>query len=97
MTETSNISQEQIDCVAKELCSKYNCTCIERDGHCNTPQQHARIILELGYAKEQETAQKVIDEIDSAVTKGSSHFGMFMIARKIDQVRQSYNLSETKK
>ena len=44
---------KQIEEMAKDLCSKYKiCTCNNRDGHCSTPQQHARIMYELGYRKQ---------------------------------------------
>ena len=45
---------KQIEEMAKDLCSKYKiCTCNNRDGHCSTPQQHAQIMYELGYRKQE--------------------------------------------
>ncbi len=54
MFETAEELKEQcINEIAKDLCSRYPmCTCTERDGHCATPQQHARIIYGLGYIKQ---------------------------------------------
>ena len=47
-----NKKAEIIDEIAKDLCSKYTiCTCNDRNGKCSTPQQHARILYELGYRK----------------------------------------------
>lgn len=47
------IKEQRINEIAKDLCSRYPmCTCIERDGHCSVPQQHAKIIYGLGYKKQ---------------------------------------------
>lgn len=47
------LKERQINEIAKDLCSRYSiCTCVDRDGHCSTPQQHARIIYGLGYKKQ---------------------------------------------
>ena len=49
------LKERQINEIAKDLCSRYSiCTCVDRDGHCSTPQQHARIIYGLGYKKQVE-------------------------------------------
>lgn len=49
------LKEQQINEIAKDLCSRYSiCTCVDRDGHCSTPQQHARIIYGLGYKKQVE-------------------------------------------
>ena len=64
--------EEYIDEIAKDLCSKYAiCTCTNRDGSCSTPQQHAKIIYELGYRKvteESEVEQTAIWEFNKAWT-----------------------------
>ena len=45
--------EETINEIAKDLCSQYKiCTCTSRDGHCSTPQQHARILYDLNYRKQ---------------------------------------------
>jgi len=50
--EVEALKERQINEIAKNLCSRYpTCTCIDRDGHCSTPQQHAKIIYGLGYKK----------------------------------------------
>lgn len=47
------LKEQQINEIAKDLCSRYSiCTCVDRDGHCSTPQQHARINYGLGYKKQ---------------------------------------------
>lgn len=49
------LKEQQINEIAKDLCSRYAiCTCVVRDGHCQTPKQHARIIYGLGYKKQVE-------------------------------------------
>lgn len=49
------LKEQRINEIAKDLCSRYSmCTCVDRDGHCSTPQQHARIIYGLGYKKQVE-------------------------------------------
>lgn len=45
--------RQQIDAIAKDLCSMYSiCTCIDRDGHCSSPQRNASILYGLGYKKQ---------------------------------------------
>ena len=47
------LKEQQINEIAKDLCSRYSiCTCVDRDGHCSTPQQNAKIIYGLGYKKQ---------------------------------------------
>jgi hypothetical protein len=56
MTKTEN---SQINEIAKDLCSKNTiCTCVEKDGHCSTPQKYARIICDLGYRKQRQGVWK---------------------------------------
>ena len=51
--EVEAFKEQQINEIAKDLCSRYSiCTCIDRDGNCSTPQQHAKIIYGLGYKKQ---------------------------------------------
>lgn len=58
------IEQERVNKIAKDFCSKYAiCTCNERDGHCSAPQQHARIMYELGYRKQDEVAEEVLEKV----------------------------------
>ena len=53
MDQIEKLKEQEINAIAKDLCSRYSmCTCIERDGHCVTPQQHARILYGLGYKKQ---------------------------------------------
>ena len=71
-----NTSQTDINTVAKELCSKYQiCTCNKKDGHCSTPQQHAKIILELGYKKEETVLINLMNEINKIVDETEFDFG----------------------
>ena len=47
------LKEQKINEIAKDICSRYPiCTCASRDGHCPTPQQHAKIIYGLGYKKQ---------------------------------------------
>ena len=93
MNKQHNIHQSDIDTVARELCSRYDsCTCNERDGHCATPQQHAKIILELGYRKEAEVAAEIINEIASTIQPGSHGFYNFMLRKKLQDMKTRYNI-----
>ncbi len=87
--------------IAKDLCSKYNvCTCNNRDGHCSTPQQHAEIIYELGYRKEEDVILEVQKRIKNAINHPENTFinirtavGMEMLVQKVlqeylDEVRK---------
>jgi rRNA maturation endonuclease Nob1 len=50
---TEELKERHINEIAKDLCSRYAiCTCVVRDGHCQTPQQHAKILYGLGYKKQ---------------------------------------------
>ena len=85
------IAFEERNKIAKDLCSKYNiCTCNNRDGHCSTPQQHAKIIQELGYRKEEDTIlevrrrlQEAIDQDDKSGHKKRTALGMKMLVDKV--------------
>ena len=77
--------------IAKDLCSKYGmCTCVERDGHCTTPQQHAKILMELGYAKEEDVIKEVQRRINDTINHPSktsinvrTAVGMQMLVEKV--------------
>ena len=59
------VAETKIDQMAKDLCGKYKiCTCTDRDGHCSTPQQHARIMYELGYCKKEEAIKEFVDRFE---------------------------------
>ena len=89
------IEYEKRNKIAKDLCSKYSmCTCNERDGHCSTPQQHAKIIQELGYRKEEDTIleirrrlQEAINEEEKTGHKKPTALGM---KRLVDRVLNEY-------
>ena len=69
------IAFEQRNKIAKDLCSKYNiCTCNNRDGHCSTPQQHAKIRRRL---------QEAIDQDDKSGHKKRTALGMKMLVDKV--------------
>lgn len=88
---TEAIAIERQNKIAKDLCSKYNiCTCNNRDGHCSTSQQHAKIIQELGYRKEEDTIlevrrrlQEAIDQDDKSGHKKRTALGMKMLVDKV--------------
>ena len=94
------IDLEKQNKIAKDLCSKYSiCTCNERDGHCATPQQHAKILVELGYRREEDAIKEVQARIKQAINNPSKTFinlrtavGMQML---VEQVLQEY-LDEVK-
>ena len=85
------IAYEQRNAIARDLCSKYNiCTCNNRDGHCATPQQHAKIIQELGYRKEKDTIlevqkrlQQAIENEDRTGRKRRTALGMKMLVERV--------------
>ena len=85
------IEQEKINKIAKDLCQHYdNCTCIERDGHCSTPQRDAKIIYQCGYRKEEDTIKEVQKRIYEAVNNPSKSsinlrtaVGMEMLINKV--------------
>ena len=59
MDKTNSIQK-----IAKDIYSKYPiCTCSNRDGHCSTPQRHARIMYELGYRRQDEVAEEVLEKV----------------------------------
>ena len=95
------IEQEQINKIAKDLCSKYdNCTCDNRDGHCSTPQRDAKIIYDLGYRKEEDTIKEIQKRIKDAVNNPANTsinvrtaVGMEMLVNKVlvDYLREIKN------
>ena len=95
------IEQEQINKIAKDLCSKYdNCTCDNRDGHCSTPQRDAKIIYNLGYRKEEDTIKEIQRRIKDAVNNPvntsiniRTAVGMEMLVNKVlvDYLREIKN------
>ena len=59
MDQIEKLKEQEINAIAKDLCSGYKiCTCIERNGHCVVPQRHARILYDLGYKKSVEGTWK---------------------------------------
>ena len=85
------IEVEKKNKIAKDLCSKYSaCTCNNRDGHCPTPQQHAKIIYDLGYRKEEDVIREVQKRIRDAKNHPSktsinirTAVGMEMLVEKV--------------
>lgn len=93
-------NQIQIDKIAKELCSQYKiCTCTDRNGRCSVPQQHAKIIVDLGYRKEEAVVSELLARIKERAPwfcYSKSDFDHFVA--ELDEVADEYlNRSERQK
>ena len=85
--------QDKIDSVARELCeNSTDCTCGDHNGQCLASQHYAKIIVDLGYAKERDVVAELIAEIEDVVNPASKSFESFMLRNKLHKLKEKYEL-----